>query len=228
MAKPNTAGSKKNTAQKGTLKKVLKYVQRHGFFMVLSILFAAITVALTLYTPILIGDAIDLIVGKGQVDFAGIAAILIKTGIIIGITALIQWLMNTINNRITYHVVRDIRNEAFRKIEILPLSYIDAHPYGDIVNRVIADADQFADGLLMGFTQLFTGIVTILGTLFFLFSISYSRCDRYSAVSVHRAVHCKPNLPHVPGSVRDPRSADCIHRRNDRKSEGRSGVLPRG
>lgn len=173
MAKPNTAGSKKNTAQKGTLRKVLKYVQRHRFFMVLSILFAAITVALTLYTPILIGDAIDLIVGKGQVDFAGIAAILIKTGIIIGITALIQWLMNTINNRITYHVVRDIRNEAFRKIEILPLSYIDAHPYGDIVNRVIADADQFADGLLMGFTQLFTGIVTILGTLFFLFSISW-------------------------------------------------------
>ena len=173
MAKPKTAGSKKNTAQKGTLKKVLKYVRRHGFFMVLSILFAAITVALTLYTPILIGDAIDLIVGKGQVDFAGIAAILIKTGIIIGITALIQWLMNTINNRITYHVVRDIRNEAFRKIEILPLSYIDAHPYGDIVNRVIADADQFADGLLMGFTQLFTGIVTILGTLFFLFSISW-------------------------------------------------------
>ncbi len=173
MTKPNTAGSKKNTAQKGTLKKVLKYVQRHGFFMVLSILFAAITVALTLYTPILIGDAIDLIVGKGQVDFAGIAAILIKTGIIIGITALIQWLMNTINNRITYHVVRDIRNEAFRKIEMLPLSYIDAHPYGDIVNRVIADADQFADGLLMGFTQFFTGIVTILGTLFFLFSISW-------------------------------------------------------
>lgn len=173
MAKPNTAGSKKNTAQKGTLRKVLKYVQRHGFFMVLSILFAAIAVALTLYTPILIGDAIDLIVGKGLVDFAGIAAILIKTGIIIGITALIQWLMNTINNRITYHVVRDIRNEAFRKIEILPLSYIDAHPYGDIVNRVIADADQFADGLLMGFTQLFTGIVTILGTLFFLFSISW-------------------------------------------------------
>jgi multidrug ABC transporter, permease/ATP-binding protein len=173
MAKPNTAGSKKNTAQKGTLRKVLKYVQRHRFFMVLSILFAAITVALTLYTPILIGDAIDLIVGKGQVDFAGIAAILIKTGIIISITALIQWLMNTINNRITYHVVRDIRNEAFRKIEILPLSYIDAHPYGDIVNRVIADADQFADGLLMGFTQLFTGIVTILGTLFFLFSISW-------------------------------------------------------
>lgn len=165
--------AEKKKADKGTLKKVLKYVKRHGVFMVLSILFAAATVALTLYTPILIGDAIDLIVGKGNVDFIQIGAILLKTGIIIGITALLQWLMNTINNRITYHVVRDIRNEAFRKIEILPLSYIDANPYGDIVNRVIADADQFADGLLMGFTQLFTGIVTILGTLFFLFSISW-------------------------------------------------------
>lgn len=165
--------AEKKKADKGTLKKVLKYVKRHGFFMVLSILFAAATVALTLYTPILIGDAIDLIVGKGNVDFVQIGAILLKTGIIIGITALLQWLMNTINNRITYHVVRDIRNEAFRKIEILPLSYIDANPYGDIVNRVIADADQFADGLLMGFTQLFTGVVTILGTLFFLFSISW-------------------------------------------------------
>lgn len=165
--------AEKKKADKGTLKKVLKYVKRHGFFMVLSILFAAATVALTLYTPILIGDAIDLIVGKGNVDFVQIGAILLKTGIIIGITALLQWLMNTINNRITYHVVRDIRNEAFHKIEILPLSYIDANPYGDIVNRVIADADQFADGLLMGFTQLFTGVVTILGTLFFLFSISW-------------------------------------------------------
>lgn len=165
--------AEKKKADKGTLKKVLKYVKRHGLFMVLSILFAAATVALTLYTPILIGDAIDLIVGKGNVDFVQIGAILLKTGIIIGITALLQWLMNTINNRITYHVVRDIRNEAFRKIEILPLSYIDANPYGDIVNRVIADADQFADGLLMGFTQLFTGVVTILGTLFFLFSISW-------------------------------------------------------
>lgn len=165
--------SKKPAAQKGTLKKVLKYVGRHGFFMVLSIIFAAAVVALTLYTPILIGDAIDLIVSPGNVDFTGIASILIKAAVLIGITAVIQWLMNTINNRITYHVVRDIRNEAFRKIEILPLKYIDAHPYGDIVNRVIADADQFADGLLMGFTQLFTGVVTILGTLFFLFTISW-------------------------------------------------------
>lgn len=164
---------KKNTAQKGTLKKVLKYVSRHGFFMVMSVILAAAVVALTLYAPILIGDAIDLIVGKGEVDLNGIAHILIKTAVVIGITALLQWLMNTINNRITYHVVRDIRNEAFRRIEILPLKYIDSHPFGDIVNRVIADADQFADGLLMGFTQLFTGVVTILGTLFFLFAISW-------------------------------------------------------
>ncbi|MGN1341440.1 MAG: ABC transporter transmembrane domain-containing protein, partial [Oscillospiraceae bacterium] len=152
MAKKTT----KKTAPKGTLKKVLNYVGRHGFLIVLSVILAAVTVALTLYAPILIGNAIDLIVGPGSVDFAAIAKILIHTAIVIGVTALVQWLMNTINNRITYHVVRDIRNEAFRKIEILPLKYIDAHPSGEIVNRVIADADQFAEGLLMGFTQLFT------------------------------------------------------------------------
>lgn len=163
----------KKTAPKGTLKKVLKYVGRHGFLIVLSILLAAVTVALTLYAPILIGNAIDLIVGQNNVDFDGIARILIHTAVVIGITAIVQWLMNTINNRITYHVVRDIRNEAFKKIEILPLKYLDAHPSGEIVNRVIADADQFAEGLLMGFTQLFTGVVTILGTLVFLFSISW-------------------------------------------------------
>lgn len=164
---------KKSSAPKGTLKKVLKYVGRHGFLMAVSVILAAVTVALTLYAPILIGDAIDLIVEQNNVDFDGIARILIKTAIVIGITAVVQWLMNTINNRITYHVVRDIRNEAFKKIEILPLKYIDAHPSGEIVNRVIADADQFAEGLLMGFTQLFTGVVTILGTLVFLFTISW-------------------------------------------------------
>ncbi len=171
MAKKASVG--KTAAQKGTLKKVLKYVGRHGFLMALSVILAAASVALTLYAPILIGDAIDLIMGRNNVDFEGIANILIKTAIVVGITAVMQWLMNTINNRITYHVVRDIRNEAFRKIEILPLKYLDAHPSGEIVNRVIADADQFAEGLLMGFTQLFTGVVTILGTLVFLFSISW-------------------------------------------------------
>ncbi len=167
------AEKKSSGAQKGTMKKVLRHVGRHGFFMVLSIILAAVTVALTLYTPILIGDAIDLIVGRGNVDFDGIFKLLLKIGIIVGATALIQWLMNTINNRITYHIVRDIRNEAFRKIEVLPLKYIDVHSSGEIVNRIISDADQFADGLLMGFTQLFTGVVTILGTLLFLISISW-------------------------------------------------------
>ena len=140
--------------------------------MICSIIFAAATVALTLYAPILIGRAIDMIVGKGDVNLKGIASILLEIGIIVAATALFQWLMNTVNNRITYHIVRDIRNEAFRKIEILPLSYIDIHPYGQIVNKVIADADQFADGLLMGFTQLFTGVVTILGTLIFMLTIN--------------------------------------------------------
>lgn len=161
--------SKQNSASKGTLKKVMKYISRRGFLMALSIILAAVSVALTLYTPILIGNAIDCI-GR---DISAIPPILIKAAIIVGITAVIQWVMNTINNRITYHVVRDVRSDAFRKIEILPLKFIDAHPTGDIVNRVIADADQFADGLLMGFTQLFTGVVTILGTLAFLFSISW-------------------------------------------------------
>lgn len=163
---------KKQSIQKETLKKVLRYVKGHLPLMICSIIFAAATVALTLYAPILIGRAIDMIVGKGDVNLKGIAYILLEIGIIVAATALFQWLMNTVNNRITYHIVRDIRNEAFRKIEILPLSYIDIHPYGQIVNKVIADADQFADGLLMGFTQLFTGVVTILGTLIFMLTIN--------------------------------------------------------
>lgn len=163
---------KKQSIQKETLKKVLRYVKGHLPLMICSIIFAAATVALTLYAPILIGRAIDMIVGKGDVNLKGIASILLEIGIIVAATALFQWLMNTVNNRITYHIVRDIRNEAFRKIEILPLSYIDVHPYGQIVNKVIADADQFADGLLMGFTQLFTGVVTILGTLIFMLTIN--------------------------------------------------------
>ncbi len=163
----------RQTAPKGTMKKVLKYVGRHGFFMVLSMILAAIVVALTLYAPVLIGDAIDEITGKGAVDFAKVSEKLIATAVIIGITAMIQWVMNAINNRVAYHVVRDVRNEAFRHIEVLPLSYIDSHPYGDIVNRVIADADQFSEGLLMGFTQLFTGVATIVGALIFMFTINW-------------------------------------------------------
>ena len=159
-------------AQKGTLKKVLRYIRPYWVLVGISILLAAVTVAATLYIPILTGDAVDLIVGSGQVDFQGIFAILVEIGVVIGIAALAQWIMNLLNNRITYRVVRDIRNEAFRKIQILPLKYIDARPAGEVVSRVIADVDQFADGLLMGFTQLFTGVITILGTLCFMLSVN--------------------------------------------------------
>lgn len=155
-------------AKKGTLKKVLRYIRRYWFLVILSLLLAAVTVAASLYIPILTGDAVDLILEAGQVDFNGIIQILIQIAVVIGIAALSQWVMNLANNRITYRVVRDIRNEAFRKMEKLPLKYIDAHPTGEVVSRVIADVDQFADGLLMGFTQLFTGVITILGTLFFM------------------------------------------------------------
>jgi len=158
--------------RKGTLKKVFHLIEKYKFLLFLSILLAAITVVLTLYVPILIGDAIDFIVGRGQVDFNFISKLLMKTGIIVGAAAILQWAMNTINNKITYNVIRDVRDASFKKIEILPLKYIDAHSYGEIVSRVIADVDQFADGLLMGFTQLFTGIMTILVTLIFMLSIN--------------------------------------------------------
>ena len=140
-------------------------------FVFFSILMAALTVAGTLYVPIMVGKAIDCIVGQNQVDFRKIYEILIRIALIVAATGVAQWIMNICNNRITFHITRDIRNDAIEKIEILPLKYIDGHSYGDIVSRVIADVDQFADGLLMGFTQFFTGIITIFGTLGFMFSI---------------------------------------------------------
>lgn len=164
----------KISMQKGTVSKVLKYIKKYRFLLVLSLVLAAASVALTLYVPVLIGDAIDYIIGKNNVDFAAVTEYLIKITVIVCVTALFQWIMNTINNKITYNVVRDIREQAFRKIEILPLKYIDSHSYGDIVSRVISDTDQFADGLLMGFTQFFTGIITIIGTLIFMLTINVS------------------------------------------------------
>lgn len=157
---------KKNN--KETMKRVLKYIRKYTPALVLSLLLAGLTVLLTLYIPILTGNAVDLIIGKGQVDMPGIFAIMIKIAIVMIITAAGQWVMNTCNNYITYHVIRDIRTDAFAKLEILPLKYLDAHAYGDIVSRVVADVDTFADGLLMGFTQLFTGVLTILCTLGFM------------------------------------------------------------
>lgn len=160
---------KKNSFQKKTFKKVLLRIKPYMPLVILSLAMAAVTVALTLYFPLLTGDAIDYIMEPGKVDFDSIKAILIKMVCIVGITALCQWIMNILNNHITYDVTKDIRDEAFKKIEILPLKYIDNNSAGDLVSRVIADVDQFADGLLMGFTQLFTGILTIVGTLFFMF-----------------------------------------------------------
>ena len=159
-------------ANPGTIKKVLSYIGKYKLLLPISMLFALITVALTLYVPILIGDAIDMIIGEGAVNFDGIRQLLIKAAILIGITALSQWLMSTINNRIAYHVARDIRNDAFSHIERLPLSYIDSHSRGDTVNRVINDTERFSEGLLLGFTQVFTGVLTILGTLVFMVVIN--------------------------------------------------------
>ncbi len=157
---------------KSTLKRILSYISEYKWSVIFSVLFAAITVALTLYAPILVGRAIDYILAPGQVDFITISKILMKIGVIIMLTAVSQWIMNIINNRVTYKVVKDIRTRAFRQLQILPLKYIDSHQHGDIISRVIADVDQFSEGLLMGFTQLFTGVITILGTLLFMLSLN--------------------------------------------------------
>ena len=158
--------------QSETLKKVLRYLKRYWFFLALSFGLAAITVASTLYIPLLTGDAVDCVIGKGQVDFTGIFAVLERMVMVIGVTAVAQWGMNICNNKMTYQIVRDIRNEAFAKLEILPLKYLDGHQSGEVVSRIIADVDQFADGLLMGFTQLFTGVLTIVGTIGFMLSVN--------------------------------------------------------
>lgn len=163
---------KKKKGQMETLKKVLKYIKSYRVYLIMSLLFAVVTVASTLYFPVLTGKVIDHILGPGQVAFPVIMELLAKMGVILVLTAIAQWLMNVCNNKITYEVVQDVRREAFAKIEILPLKFIDAHSHGELVSRVIADVDQFADGLLMGFSQLFTGVITILGTLLFMLSIN--------------------------------------------------------
>ena len=157
---------------KSTIKRILAYIGHYKWGVLASLVLAAITVASTLYLPVLIGYAVDCIVSAGHVDFTKLTGILGKMAVMIAITAISQWLMNHINNVITYRVVKDIRTKAFDHLEILPLKYIDSHPSGDVVSRIIADIDQFSEGLLMGFTQLFTGVITILGTLGFMFSIN--------------------------------------------------------
>ena len=163
---------KNNTFRKATLQRVLGYVGRNRGYLIVSLLLCIITVAATLYIPILTGNAVDLLLGPGQVSFEKLIPILVQLLVLVGLTALAQWLMGLCNNRMTYATVRDIRIDAFRRIQKLPLSYLDRTPTGDVVSRVIADVDQLADGLLMGFTQLFTGVLTILGTLYFMFSVN--------------------------------------------------------
>ncbi len=163
---------KQKSSQMNTLRRVLKYTAHSRGYIIISLLFAVVSVALTLYLPVLSGDAVDLLTKAGAVDFSALNKILVRMIVVILATALAQWLMSAANNRITYRTVRDIRTDAFAHLQRLPLSYIDAHPSGDIVSRVIADVDTFSDGLLMGFTQLFTGVLTILGTLIFMLRIS--------------------------------------------------------
>ena len=172
--KRKTNSEKKQKSQAATLKEVICRLGRYRIFLVFSILLATVSVALTLYIPKLTGHAVDYVIGKGEVNFPGVIRVMIQIGVCTLITALAQWLMNVCNNKMTYQMVQDIRNEAFDKIEQLPLKYIDGHPYGEVVSRVIADVDQFSDGLLMGFTQLFTGIATIIGTFCFMLSVNIS------------------------------------------------------
>mgnify|MGYP003099029846 FL=1 len=172
--KRKTSSKKKQKSQAATLKEVICRLGRYRIFLVFSILLATVSVALTLYIPKLTGHAVDYVIGKGKVNFPGVIQVMIQIGVCTLITALAQWLMNMCNNKMTYQMVQDIRNEAFDKIEQLPLKYIDGHPYGEVVSRVIADVDQFSDGLLMGFTQLFTGIATIVGTFCFMLSVNVS------------------------------------------------------
>ena len=170
MSKIKNKGSLK--ASVSTFFKVLKYLKKYRFHFIVSLIFTAVSVGLTLYVPILVGDAIDLAVGAGNVDMSGILAILFKIGIAVGITALLQWLINVLNNRMVYGIVRNVRHEAFARIQKMPVSFIDSHRSGDVVSRLIADSDQFSDGLLMGFSQFCNGIMTIIGTLIFMFFIS--------------------------------------------------------
>lgn len=163
---------KKKSGNKETYSRIFELIKPYWYLIALSLVFALVSVALTLYAPVLTGQGIDLIIGKGNVNFTGLVPILIRFAIVMGITALAQWFMNLCNNRVTYHVIKDIRVQAFNHLEELPLKYIDGHQHGDIISRVVTDVDQFSDGLLLGFSQIFTGVVTILGTLIFMLTIN--------------------------------------------------------
>ena len=186
---------------KSTLTRILNYIGAYKWLVLLSLVLAAVTVATTLYAPILVGKGVDLILGPGNVDFAGLFLILKQIAVVVFITAFAQWLMNHINNRITYYVVKDIRTKSFNHLEVLPLKYVDSHQYGDIISRIIADIDQFSEGLLMGFTQLFTGLLTILGTLGFMLAAVlnqkwlHGHCERSRKCIRDMSGKCCERLP---------------------------------
>ena len=216
--------------QKATMTRVLQKIKPYGFFVVCSLIVAAVSVAAQLYIPILCGNAIDMMLGKGAVDFAGVLRIIYEIIVVAVVAAFAQWLLSVCNNRITFAVSRDLRNAAMRKIQTLPLSYLDSHPSGDIVSRMVADVDTFADGLLMGFTQLFSGVLTILGTLLFMLQRPHHAGGglHHPAEPRCRQLSRKAQLQVFPEPEHRARRADCPCQRDDRGSEGRAGLRPRG
>ena len=220
---------KTTSSRKDTLRGVLGYVGRYRGYLVASMALCVITVASTLYVPILTGNAVDLLLGPGAVDFAALWPILAGILALVALTALAQWLMGLCNNRLTYCTVRDIRHDAFAHIQRLPLSYLDRQPTGDVVSRVIADVDQFADGLLMGFTQLFTGVLTIVGTLFFMFSVNRGGGGgHHAAEPAGGGLYRPPHVQDVHAANPYARRADRAHRRDGDPSEGGARLLHGG
>ena len=211
MRAPETA-SEKSKKNRAVLRRILDSIRPYRLLVLLSLLLAVVTVVLTLYIPILTGNAVDYIVGKGDVDFPVLLGIIRNIILAIAATAVAQWIMNHINNKITYHVVQDMRSRAFHHLEQLPLSYIDAHPSGDLISRVITDVEQFSDGLLMGFTQLFSGVITIIGTILFMLSINPWITLVVAVLSPSllpdRRIHFQKDISDVSEAVGDPGRAD--------------------
>ena len=196
---------------RNTIQRVLQLIRPYKGMVILTLTLALITVVTTLLAPVLAGRAVDKIVGPGQVDYQGLGRIALAMAATIACTALSQWLMNVVNNRITFQVVRDMRVRVFEQLEILPLKYMDAHRPGDAISRITTDVEQFSDGLLMGFTQLFTGVLTILGTLGVMLYIDWRIAGgRGADTALHLcgALHCDTHLFNVPGAERDPRRDD--------------------
>ena len=232
MSKPNRKNPLSTAESRAAMRRVLAYIRPYRFYVAASLLVAAGSVGAQLYIPLLCGDAIDRMLGPGQVDRTGVPGILLHILIVTALAAFAQWVLSVCNNKITFSVTRDLRNDAIHKIQSLPLSYLDSHPAGDIVSRMVADVDTFADGLLMGFTQLFTGLLTILGTLLFMFRENVLISLVVVLITPPQpgggGVHRQPLLRLLPPPERRPRRADRPGQRDDRGAEGGAGLWPRG